>query len=146
MVQIILSGHGQISTGVKSATDMIFGAQDNYTAVEFLPGEGKENLSEKFKALLDDFDPTEEVLIIVDVFGGTPYNTASELVYGNSNRDVITGLSLPLVLEALSARLSGNLVEVVAHLKNASPDFVKIFSEEFAKIQSVSEDLEEDEL
>lgn len=146
MVQIVLSGHGQISTGVKSATDMIFGEQDAYTAVEFLPGEGKENLAEKFAKLLETFSDEDEVLFIVDVFGGTPYNTSSELVFNKDNMDVVTGLCLPLVLEALSARMSGGLKEVINHVKTSSPEFVKVFSDEMAKMQVASDDLEEDEL
>ena len=142
MSLIIVSGHGNFSLGLLDAFEMVFGEDEKIKAVPFLKGEGIPQLQEKFQEQLDSF-PDDEVLFLVDVYGGTPYNAATQLIYGQSSCDVVTGVNLPMLLETATQKDQGlkGLIEVV---KNVSENSTKVFTEEISKMKSTS--LEEDEL
>lgn len=145
MVSIILSGHGNFSTGALEASQMIFGEQEQLVAIPFLKGEGIQNLQEKYQKALDQFPKENEILFLVDIFGGTPYNAAAQLIAGNERQDVASGLSLPILLEALGARDGLSLSELTKMLKEVSQTSFQTLSEQLAKMKT-SNDEEENEL
>lgn len=144
MIHVIMSGHGEISTGVMSASNMIFGEQPGFKAVTFQKKDGLATLQMKFTELLNTVASEDEVLFFVDVFGGTPYNAAAQVAYGKSNIEVITGLSLPLVLEILSRRETMGLKKLVEVLKDVNKDCLKVFSEELKQAQKREKEEEGD--
>lgn len=144
MTAIIISGHGQLSTGLLDAFHMVFGEDQKIVAVPFLNGEGIPQLQAKFKAQLAKFSPDEEVLFMVDVFGGTPYNSATQLIFGQDKMDVVTGVNLPMLLEVAGVKDSVPLSELTSMLKVINQESFNIFSEQIKAIRT--EDLEEDDL
>ena len=78
--------------------------------------------------------------------GGSPYNAAVSLAYGQDNLDVVTGVSLPMVLEALANAPMMSLKELTKHLQAVNQDSFKVFSLEATKLAQAQEDEEEDEL
>ncbi len=146
MVSLIVSGHGQLAPGLLSAAEMIFGTNDTIKAVPFKKEEGLEDLKAHFEEALQSFEPNSEVLFLIDLFGGSPYNAAVSLVYGQDNLDVVTGVSLPMVLEALANAPMMSLKELTKHLQAVNQDSFKVFSLEAAKLAQAQEDEEEDEL
>lgn len=109
MVSIILAAHGRLAVELLNSAEMIFGKQENIATVTFLPGENTTNLKEKYKECLKKLTNSKEVLFIVDLFGGSPYNAAFEVAMANENMDVLTGASLPMLLEVLSERNDENV-------------------------------------
>lgn len=144
MTAIIVSGHGQLSNGLLDAFHMIFGEDEKIVAIPFLKGEGIPQLQEKFNIQLEKFNSVEEILFMVDVFGGTPYNSATQLIFGKENMDVITGASLPILLEAANLKDTVSLNELTAMLKAVNKDSFKIFSEQIKMMKANK--IEEDDL
>ena len=64
MTAIIVSGHGQLSTGLLDAFEMIFGHDEKIIAVPFLKGEGIPQLQEKYQVVMDQF-PDDNILFLV---------------------------------------------------------------------------------
>jgi len=146
MVSLIVSGHGQFAPGLLSAAEMIFGANDTIKAVPFKKEEGLEDLKANFEAALKELGTDQEVLFLIDLFGGSPYNAAVSLAYGKDKLDVVTGVNLPMVLEALANAPMMSLKELTDHLQQVNQDGFKVFSQEAAKLAQAQEDEEEDEL
>lgn len=144
MTAIIVSGHGQLSNGLLDAFHMIFGEDEKIVAIPFLKGEGIPQLQEKFKNQLKKFDSVEEILFMVDVFGGTPYNSATQLIFGKKNMDVITGANLPILLEAAGLKDIVSLNELTVALRTVNQDSFKIFSEQIKMMKT--NEVEEDDL
>ncbi len=142
MVSILVSGHGNISLGLLDAFEMIFGGDPNVQAAPFLKGEGLPQVTEKFTKVYEQLAEGDELLILVDVFGGTPYNAAAQLAFGKSNVDIVTGVSLPMLLEGAAIKDTLPLADLVGHLKQASQESIKVFTEEVKQIQE-SEDEED---
>lgn len=128
MTAIIVSGHGQLSTGLLDAFEMIFGHDDKIIAVPFLKGEGIPQLQDKYQTVMDKF-PDEPILFLVDVFGGTPYNSAVQLVFNNPLADVVTGVNLPMLLEIAAIKEFSDLDALKQQLKLINQEGFKIFSE-----------------
>lgn len=135
MLSIMISGHGDVSLGMLDAFEMIFGEDPKVQAVPFLKGEGLPQVNKKFEEGFSQLNEEDELLILVDVFGGTPYNAAAQLAYGKESIDIVTGVSLPMILEAAAAKETMQLSQLVVHLKKISKESIKIFTEEVTDLQ-----------
>ena len=80
MVGIILASHGDFATGIMQSGSMIFGEQSNVKAVTLQPSEGPNDLRAKMEKAIATFDNQDEVLFLVDLWGGTPFNQANGLI------------------------------------------------------------------
>ena len=107
MVGILITGHGNFPTGVLSAVNLVAGNPGNVYAVDFVEGMSAEELKEKLQAAIAAI-PSEEVLVMADLAGGTPFRTAVELkmVMTEKAIRVIAGANMPALMEAaLSAEI-----------------------------------------
>lgn len=137
MNHIILIGHGKLAYAMKNSAEMIFGKLNNFTAIDFLEGEGLDSLEIKIEDVIKK--NSLPVLILADLFSGTPFNAACAVAMNNENRtiEILSGLSLPLVLEAASMNDSLGTNEISAHLVSISNDIVKPFSLDAIKDEEV---------
>ena len=104
-MHLILAGHGKLAQEIVNSANMVFGQMDQLDVVTFLPGENTETLKRKYQEIIDQCPEDEEILFLVDLFGGSPYNAAFEIVMGQKRMDVITGLSLPMLIDAAGIRM-----------------------------------------
>ena len=102
MVGIIAISHGPFSKALIKSVEMVYGKQDKVEAISLDPRESVENLKNRINEIIKEFQ-VDEVLVMVDLLGVTPYN-ASSLEIENSNINVITGLNMPMLLEILPFR------------------------------------------
>ena len=132
MVGIILASHGEFAKGILQSGSMIFGEQENVKAVTLMPSEGPDDLKAKMKDAIASFDNQDEVLFLVDLWGGTPFNQANGLLEEHKDKwAIVAGLNLPMLIEAYGARLSMNSAqEIAAYIINSGRDGVKVKPEE----------------
>ena len=105
MVNIILASHGEFAEGILQSAEMIFGEQDQLVTATLMPNEGPDDLKAKYDEAIESFGEDAEVLFMVDLWGGSPFNQASMVQEEMSDRSaIVTGLNLPMLLEALGAR------------------------------------------
>ena len=106
MTGIILASHGGLAEGVKQSAGMVFGPQEDLVAVTLLPEDGPDSFRAKLEAAVNTLSNKEEVLFLVDLLGGTPFNQSSALLNGHEDKwAILTGLSLPMVISALGERM-----------------------------------------
>ncbi|MFD1670549.1 mannose/fructose/sorbose PTS transporter subunit IIA [Agrilactobacillus yilanensis] len=128
MVGIILASHGKFAEGIMQSGQMIFGEQEKVEAVTFMPNEGPDDLKAHLEAAAAKFDPEDEVLFLVDLWGGSPFNQSNGLFEQHKDKwAIVTGLNLPMLIEAYGSRLTMNSAqEIAAHLVEAGREGVKI--------------------
>lgn len=114
MVGIILATHGEFAEGILQSGTMIFGEQENVKAVTLHPSDSPENLKERMLEAIATFDNQDEVLFLVDLWGGTPFNQANNLCGEHSNWAIVAGLNLPMLIEAYSSRFSMESAKEIA--------------------------------
>ena len=89
MVGIIIASHGKMCEGIFQSGSMIFGDQPQVAVCSLMPSEGPDDLRAKVEEAIASFDDQEEILFLVDLFGGTPYNQINGQ-YSMGNHDLLT--------------------------------------------------------
>ncbi|MBF0014828.1 PTS mannose transporter subunit IIAB [Enterococcus casseliflavus] len=132
MVGIILASHGEFANGILQSGSMIFGEQENVKAVTLMPSEGPDDIKVKMQEAIATFDDQEEVLFLVDLWGGTPFNQANSLFEDHKDKwAIVAGMNLPMVIEAYASRFSMNTAhEIAAHIVETAKEGVKVKPEE----------------
>lgn len=133
MVGIIIASHGEFAEGILQSGAMIFGEQENVAAVTLMPSEGPADLKAKIEAGVAGFADSEQVLILVDLWGGTPFNQASGLLEGKEDKwAIVSGLNLPMLIEAYAGRFSPDATahEIAAKIHQTAIEGVRIKPEE----------------
>ena len=127
MTEVILVAHGRLATELKTSLNMIYGQTPQFHAVEFLPSEGFDTVKEKLQAQLDELG--SHVLIMCDIFGGTPFNAACAVAMAAADREieVISGMSMPLALEAVVMLQNDDVKSIVDGLIESSKAMVRRF-------------------
>lgn len=142
MVTIVIAAHGHLAPALIDSSAMIMGEQDGVIAVTFDPTEGPDDLLAKYEAAAEG-----ETLILVDFFGGSPYNAAARFAAAREGTDIVTGVSLAMLVEVLGRRRKADLAKLTSVAKTAGAAGVRVFSEVFVKPAATSTDDDEgDEL
>ncbi len=128
MVGIILASHGDFAKGILQSGSMIFGEQENVQAVTLMPSEGPDDIKAKMKDAIASFDNQDEILFLVDLWGGTPFNQANSLFEEHKDKwAIVAGMNLPMVIEAYGARLSmESAQEIAASIIGSAKEGVKV--------------------
>ncbi len=128
MISVIIGTHGMFSEELLKSAEMIFGNQENVGTVTFKPGEGIDNLVEKYNKLIDELDCTDGVLFMVDLFGGSPFNAASIIAMKHDNMEIIAGVNLPMILETLGSRDFSSLSELLEIAENSGKEAIRVLT------------------
>ncbi|MDM7539660.1 mannose/fructose/sorbose PTS transporter subunit IIA [Leuconostoc mesenteroides] len=127
MVNLIIASHGDFAKGILMSGSMIFGEQENVAVVTFLPNEGPDDLDKHYQEALAKFNNDDQILFLVDLWGGSPFNRASLIQKQNPEKmAIIAGLNLPMLIEAYAGRLSQDTAAGLAtYLVPVAKDGVK---------------------
>ena len=128
MIQLIVACHGRFAEELVNSAAMVFGEAEGVHAVAFMPGEGPEDLIAKYEAIMGEAGVSDDVLFLVDLFGGSPYNAAIRVVAPTARADVLSGVNLPMLLELLDSRDDKSTVaDLVKSAYSASIEGTKAF-------------------
>lgn len=135
MVGVLILTHGKLADGLKNSVEMIMGQNESFNTLGLYEGddfsEFKENVFEHISLL----DTGEGVLVLVDLFGASPYNSVmfnyEEIKSREKNVRLITGVNLPMVIESLNARNYMKLDQLYEEVMNMGISNIKGFKGEF---------------
>ena len=102
MIGIVLTGHGNFASGLSSSLKLIVGIPENFRSVDFLPEDSIEELTGKIEAAMEELHACDQLLVLTDLEGGSPYNVATKLRMqkGLDKIAVVAGTNLPCLIEA----------------------------------------------
>ena len=128
MIPLIVACHGRFADELVKSATMVYGEAESVHAVTFMPGEGPDDLLRKYEEIVAAEGSPEAVLLLVDLFGGSPYNAAVRLASAHEGMDVLSGVNLPMLLELLDSRDENSTVpQLVESAYNASREGTKAF-------------------
>ena len=128
MIPLIVACHGRFADELVKSAAMVYGEAESVHAVTFMPGEGPDDLLRKYEESVAAEGSPEAVLLLVDLFGGSPYNAAVRLASAHEGMDVLSGVNLPMLLELLDSRDENSTVpQLVESAYNASREGTKAF-------------------
>lgn len=130
MIAIVIASHGELAKGLLQSATMIFGRQINVATVTFREQETSDDLMIKYQTVLSRFESTDSVLFLVDLWGGSPFTVASQIVSWHSDQmALLSGVNLPILMDAFTIR-DQPLDKVVAHLESSGQRGIRHFEPE----------------
>ena len=143
MVGVLIAGHGNFPSGAFSAVALVAGSTDNVYACDFVDGMTSAELKDKMVAAINDMKG-DEVLVLADLAGGTPFRTGVELKAELTDKKirVIAGANLPAIMDAAFSCGDCELDELAEQVFNSGVEGVVDFDR--ADDSDVSDDDEED--
>jgi mannose PTS system EIIA component len=114
MIGIVLAAHGPLPGAFLESTSMILGDVPQVASISLMPGDSLEGLVDRLRAAVNEVNTGEGVLLLLDIFGGTPANAAAFLAQQASDVQAVTGMNLPMLLETFMARMSTDTLEALA--------------------------------
>ena len=127
MIGLVLVTHGGLAVELISALEHVVGPQDYIASICIGPDDDIEFCRADIKKAVGDVSTGSGVIILTDMFGGTPSNLAIS-VMDNKNIEVITGINLPMLVKLVSIRSKLDLKEAVTKAQEAGKKYIKVAS------------------
>jgi PTS system mannose-specific IIA component len=116
MIGVVVVTHGQLATELVNAAEMIVGDLPQFTAVSIGWHDEVNDAREDIAQAIARVRGEEGVLLLTDMFGGTPSNLG--MTFLETDRlEVITGVNLPMLIKLASVRRSSNLLAVAKEMR-----------------------------
>ena len=128
MIGMILVTHGRLAEELIAALEHVVGPQDSIAAICIGPDDDMEQHRQKIMEQTRETDDGDGVVLLTDMFGGTPSNLAIS-VMDKVNVEVIAGVNLPMLIKLTSVRDSLPLAEAVASAQESGRKYINIASQ-----------------
>jgi PTS system mannose-specific IIA component len=142
LIGIVLVTHGALAQSFLDVVELISGPQKSFRALEI---SATDNIEEKRNNLLEVIDAVDQgkgVIVLTDLFGGTPSNLAIS-VLGLKQIEVIAGVNVPMILKLISIREKDDLQTSVHKIVYEGQKHIRVASE-FLKTSEVANNLDND--
>ncbi|MFQ5348177.1 MAG: PTS sugar transporter subunit IIA [Rhodothalassiaceae bacterium] len=127
MIGLVLVTHGRLAEEFVAAMEHVVGHQEQVRAIAIGPDDDMEERRLEIVAAVEEVDSGDGVILLTDMFGGTPSNLAISML-GKGNIEVVAGINLPMLIKLASVRESGDLAEVVAAAQEAGRRYINVAS------------------
>lgn len=138
MIGLIISGHGNFASGLRTSIKLIAGEPCNVEYIDFKETDSTETLKEKYYASLKKLNNCDGILALSDLAGGSPFKTLVEVKTEiEKPMEVVGGTNLPMALEI---SMTKDIIDDVSSLSKSAIDVGKSGVVKFEFI--VHEDIE----
>ncbi|KTR82559.1 PTS system mannose-specific IIA component [Novosphingobium fluoreni] len=128
MIGMILVTHGDLAVEFVKAMEHVVGAQPAVVSVCIGPNDDMEQRRAEIARAIKDVNQGEGVVILTDLFGGTPSNLAISLMQSGTV-EVIAGINLPMLIRLAKARRCMSVREAASAARDAGRNYITIASE-----------------
>lgn len=131
MIGLVIVTHGGLAHEFRAALEHIVGRQPLLETVAIGP---EDDMSARRTEILEATrraDEGEGVIILTDMFGGTPSNLAISIM-DEANAEVIAGINLPILVKLASLRRELPMAEAVSRAREAGRKYIKVASQELS--------------
>jgi len=127
MIGLVIVTHGRLAEEFVYAMEHVVGPQTAVQAICIGPDDDMERRRRDILKACDAVDSGEGVILLTDMFGGTPSNLAIS-VMEQTKAEVIAGLNLPMLIKLASLRTREPLATCVAHAQEAGRKYISVAS------------------
>lgn len=133
MIGIIVITHGALGNELIAVAEHVVGKQQALVAVPIGPEDNIEQCRARIVATVAEIDAGEGVVILTDMFGGTPSNLAiSVMVPGKV--EVLAGANVPMLIKLISVRATMPLMNAVMTAQEAGRKYINVASSLLKKV------------
>lgn len=126
MIGLILVTHGNLAKEFLAATEHVVGPQERVAAICIDADEDMEVRRKDIEAAIEACDEGQGVIMLTDMFGGTPSNLAISLL--RPNVEVIAGVNLPMLIKLASVRKTMKVAAAVEAAQEAGRKYIAVAS------------------
>ena len=127
MIGMVLVTHGRLAEEFIAALEHVVGHQEQLRAVCIGPEDDMEQRRRDILARVSEVDDGNGVVVLTDMFGGTPSNLAISIM-DKAKVEVIAGVNLPMLIKLSSVRAVEPLAMSVAAARDAGRKYINIAS------------------
>ena len=128
MIGMVLVTHGKIGEEMLAALDQIVGPQQQAKAISIAISDDMEECRHEIMKAIKDVNSGDGVVLLVDMFGGTPSNLALSVMPG-TNVVVLAGVNLPMLVKLASLRGTAPLLDAVGEAESAGRKYIQLVTE-----------------
>ncbi len=128
MIGMVLVTHVRLADEFVSATEHVVGAQAQMRAISIGPDDDMERRRQDIMEAVKDVDTGSGVVLLTDMFGGTPSNLAISLLE-KDKVEVIAGINLPMLIKLASVRRGSDLATAVEAAREAGLKYINVASQ-----------------
>jgi PTS system mannose-specific IIA component len=128
MIGVVLVTHGALAIEFKSALEHVVGPQEHLETIAIGPDDDMEERRNDILAAVDSADQGQGVVILTDMFGGTPSNLAISVMQQRSV-EVIAGVNLPMLVKLARVRGDMEIKQAVNLAAEAGRKYINVASE-----------------
>jgi len=131
MIGLVFVTHGRLAEEFLSAIEHVVGPQTAVEAICIGPDDDMEKRREDIAAAIEKVDQGKGVILLTDMFGGTPSNMAITLM-DRPDIDVIAGINLPMLIKLAKVRPTATLAEAISAAEEAGHKYINVASKVLA--------------
>lgn len=128
MIGLVLVTHGRLAKEFRVAMEHVVGPQEAIETICIGPDDDMETRRADIAAAVAQVDDGTGVILLTDLFGGTPSNLAISLLDAGKV-EVIAGINLPMLIRLESARRTMSVTKAVAAAREAGTKYISVASE-----------------
>ena len=125
MIGVVIVTHGKLAEAFLAVTEHVVGKQAQMKAVGIEPEDDAEKSREQILKAIKDVDTGQGVIVLTDMFGGTPSNLAISVMKSESV-EVIAGVNLPMMIKLASVRNKVSMADTVAQAQEAARKYINV--------------------
>ena len=123
MIGIVIVTHGRLAEELRSAMEHVVGVQRNVDVICIGPDDDMDNRRADIEACIDRCETGDGVVLLTDMFGGTPSNLAISMME-RKGVEVIAGVNLPMLVKLAKVRSSQPLADAVNCAQDAGRKYI----------------------
>ncbi len=123
---VLITAHGNFPSGLYSGLKLIAGEMENVKFVDFLENDGNDGLDKKIKEALYELKKYNNIVILTDIAGGTPFNRSAILTSEMNNVKILAGTNFQMIYTAAFDQTE-NIDEYTNIILDAGKEGVTIF-------------------
>ena len=127
MIGIIVVTHGNLARELIAVAEHVVGKQQNLTPICIGPDDDIDARRQEIIATVEHANQGEGVVIVTDMFGGTPSNLAISVMIPGSI-EVIAGVNVPMLIKLVSVRGGMALVGAINAAQDAGRKYINVAS------------------
>ncbi len=127
MIGMVLVTHGHLATEFRAALEHVVGPQKQIETITIGPEDDMEQRRKDIMAAVQHVDTGGGVVVLTDMFGGTPSNLAISVMEG-PRVDVVAGINLPMLIKLASVREEASLEQAVIQAQDAGRKYISVAS------------------
>jgi PTS system mannose-specific IIA component len=128
MIGLVLVTHGRLAEEFVVAMEHVVGKQERIATICIGPEDDMESRRADIAKAIEAVDMGRGVIVLTDLFGGTPSNLAISLMQAGKV-EVIAGINLPMLIRLGGARKTMKVTEAVAAAREAGKKYITVASE-----------------